>query len=100
MKERKDKQPTWLENRPNRNVASLESFGENGYEVGDNGSFVKELDNQLDVDLFLDRLTGRQKQIITLLYKGFMVKEIANKLKITTRAVNRTIERVKKNVPF
>jgi DNA-binding NarL/FixJ family response regulator len=95
MKERKDKQPIWLENRPNRNVASLDD-----YEVGDNGKNARDIEAQIEVDLFIKQLTPKQQVVVRMLYEGYNVDYIAKKQKVGTRAINRLIERVQRNVPF
>jgi DNA-binding NarL/FixJ family response regulator len=100
MKGRKDKQPIWLENRPNRNVKSLDQSLEDGYEIGDGGSFVSELEEQIDADLFIQRLTGRQQQVAKMLYEGYKQVEIAQKLGVNKSVVNKVVARIKNRLPF
>jgi DNA-binding NarL/FixJ family response regulator len=97
---RKNKQPIWLENRPNRNVKSLDQSANDGFEVGDNGRFVDELEDQIDADLFIDRLTGRQKEVAKMLYEGYKQVEISHKLGIGFKAVNNIVARIRKNSQF
>lgn len=100
MKERKDKQPIWLENRPNRNVASLDSLSEDGYEIGDKGQSARDIETEIEIDLFIKRLTPKQQVVVRMLYEGYNVDYIAKKQKVGIRAINRLIERVQRNVPF
>jgi len=100
MKERKDKQPIWLENRPNRNVKSLNQSEEDGFDVGDGGKFARELEDQIDLDIFLSKLTPKQKKITTLLLDGYKQKEVANKLCVSPQAVNDIVKRMRKTLIF
>jgi|GEM_PF-5517231 DNA-binding NarL/FixJ family response regulator len=100
MKERKDKQPIWLENRPNRNVKSLDQSSEDGFDVGDGGKFVSELEQHIDNDLFLKQLTGKQALIAQMLFNGFKQVEISKKLGVTHQAVNDMVKRIRKTLLF
>jgi len=100
MKERKDKQPIWLENRPNRNVKSLDQSSEDGFEIGDGGKFASELEKEIEVDIFINSLTKTQQRVVRMLYEGYKQVEIARELGITPPAVNKIIKSVKGKLPF
>lgn len=97
---RKNKQPIWLENRPNRNVKSLDQSANDGFEVGDGGSFADQLDKEIEVDLFIQRLTPKQQKVVRMLYEGYKQAEIATKLGVSHQAITDIIKTIKNKLPF
>lgn len=76
------KKEIWLENRPNRNVASIDALKEQGIEVGDD-EFVEKLENELDIELTLNKLPKQQKRALRLKLEGYNPKEIAEQMGIS-----------------
>jgi len=66
-----------------KDMLSLEELKEKEFEVGDNGEFVNELNDKIDTDLILDKLTPRQREVIELRMDGYSYKEIAKELGIS-----------------
>lgn len=94
------KKEVWLENRPNRNVKSIEQATEEGHEVGDNGKFVDQLEDELEVDLFIQKLTPKQQIVVRMLYEGYNQAEIAQKLGTSHQNINNIVKSIKKELPF
>jgi len=67
---------------PKGSPISLEKLQEEGFEVGDNGQCVRETNNKMNVELILDRLSSRQRQVVELRMDDYSFREIAEKLGI------------------
>ena len=70
---------------PNRGVVSLDRIKE----CGDDGKFVDDLNDKIDTDLMLNKLTPRQREVIQLRMDGYTYKEIAKELGISVNTVKR-----------
>lgn len=67
----------------NRGVVSLDELKEQGIEISDNGESIKEIEDRVDVELVMKRLTPRQREVIQLRMDGYTYKEIAEKMGIS-----------------
>jgi RNA polymerase sigma factor (sigma-70 family) len=92
------KKEIWLENRPNRNVASIDQTKEDGYEIDDNGEFAENLENEIDAELALSRLPKQQKRAAQLKLEGYNVQEIADKMGLSAKSVYNYLEIAKKTI--
>lgn len=79
-----------------RGVLSIELLKESDTEIGDSWLCCKDIERNTEIDLFLDRLTGRQKEVAVMLYEGYKQVEIAKILGIGFKAVNNIVSRIKK----
>ena len=67
-------------------------------EVGDNNSFIEQLNGKIDAYYLLRRLPPRQKEIVILKAQGYRYREIADQLGITTGTVSNTFWKIRRKI--
>jgi len=87
------KKEIWLENRPNRNVASIDDLKEKGIEVSDNDEFIESIEDEIDIELTLNKLPKQQKRALQLKLEGYNQQEIADMMGINQSVVSRLLKR-------
>jgi RNA polymerase sigma factor (sigma-70 family) len=67
-------------------------------DVSDEGAFVADIENKIDFELALKRLTDRQQQIARLSNEGYTQEEIAKKLRVHRKTIVREMSHIKKKI--
>ena len=73
-------------------------MAEDGIEVGDDGKFVQDLEDDIDMNLFMQKLSPKQQEIAQMLLDGYKQVEIAQKLGVDKSAVSHIKERIKRQL--
>lgn len=99
--EKQNREKFWKEqNRhtSNRGVISLDELKEKGIEISDNGAAIQEIEDRVDFELALNKLTPRQREVIQMRTDGYSYKEIAEKLGISEQIAKNYHQRAKKRL--
>ena len=65
-------------------------------EIGDEGNFVSQIENELNARFLLSKLNEIQQTIIELKISGYKIKEIAEKTGYPARHINYRLEKIRR----
>lgn len=77
---------------------SIDVLTESGWEMGDNGFQAENSESAVQNLWILDRLTKRQRQVVTLLADGYKRREIAQELQVSLQSVHQIVLRIRERV--
>ena len=67
-------------------------------DVSDEGLFIVNLENKIDAELALKRLTNRQQAIVRLKSEGYFYNEIAEQLGVNRKTIKREMSQIANKV--
>ena len=67
-------------------------------EVSDEGQFKEEIESRLDLELFLNRLPPRKREVFSLRSEGYKYREIELKMKISSKTISKYSKEVGKQM--
>ena len=67
-------------------------------DVSDEGLFIANLENKIDAELALKRLTNRQQAIVRLKSEGYFYNEIAEQLGVNRKTIKREMSQIANKV--
>ena len=67
-------------------------------DVSDEGLFIANLENKIDNDIAMKRLTNRQQAIVRLKSEGYFYNEIAEQLGVNRKTIKREMSQIANKV--